>query len=292
MTTRNLILGLCSAAMCFGQTVGPAVSAYTLKNGVTYVPSDETTWGYHWMRIDPPLTFTFDAGGSPHLGIDPSALPGSSGLPDFATILSNPTTLSIAAGKARFGTQVFTEGPATVTLTGGYGRVWIYIDITGAITVALDPLTGSAPITASCNGCVVVPLVVPNVSGVPNNAIPLHSWTASNGLWDVNGGFDYRAALSTQPVIVIGGFGVEMVQTGTQTTISLGVPPANMTFVLTDPPQTVYLLKCRQADIYKNGLLLAENGINYTVDATGLIATLVTPPSVGDVMKVTYRCSQ
>ena len=64
---------------------------------------------------------------------------------------------------------------------------------------------------------------------------------------------------------------------------------ANQVYVLT-APQTVFSLTCGTADIYRNGLLQSEGGVDYSVDATGLVATFATAAQVGDVVKVVYRC--
>ena len=64
---------------------------------------------------------------------------------------------------------------------------------------------------------------------------------------------------------------------------------ANQVYVLT-APQAVFNLSCGTADIYRNGLLQSEGGVDYSVDATGLVATLAQAAQAGDVMKILYRC--
>jgi hypothetical protein len=65
---------------------------------------------------------------------------------------------------------------------------------------------------------------------------------------------------------------------------------ANQVYVLVTP-QAVFNLKCQTADIYRNGLLQAEGGVDYSVDeATGLVATFTGAAQPGDVVKVIYRC--
>ena len=68
------------------------------------------------------------------------------------------------------------------------------------------------------------------------------------------------------------------------------VAAANQVYVLT-APQTVFSLSCGTADIYLNGLLQSEGGVDYSVDATGLVATFAQPAQAGDVVKVIYRCA-
>lgn len=65
---------------------------------------------------------------------------------------------------------------------------------------------------------------------------------------------------------------------------------ANGVFVLS-APQAVFPLTCGAADIYRNGLLQAEGGADYSMDATGLVATFAQPAQAGDVVKVIYRCA-
>jgi hypothetical protein len=64
----------------------------------------------------------------------------------------------------------------------------------------------------------------------------------------------------------------------------------NQVYVLT-APQTVFTLTCTAADIYRNGLLQAEGGVDYSVDAAGAVATFAPNiPQAADVVKVVYRC--
>jgi hypothetical protein len=58
-------------------------------------------------------------------------------------------------------------------------------------------------------------------------------------------------------------------------------------------PQPSYALLCPAADIYRNGILQLEAGVNYNLSPSGLVATFnaVSQPQAGDNVKVTYRCS-
>jgi hypothetical protein len=61
--------------------------------------------------------------------------------------------------------------------------------------------------------------------------------------------------------------------------------------------QAVFPLKCSVADVFRNGIMqtsAAEGGSDITIDPTALTVTFVgaATPQGGDVVKVTYRCSQ
>ena len=66
-------------------------------------------------------------------------------------------------------------------------------------------------------------------------------------------------------------------------------PAANDLYAVGVPPASIRL-QCAGADIYRNGFLQHESGLDYAVDATGLLATFTTPPADGDVVAVRYRC--
>lgn len=141
----------------------------------------------------------------------------ASQLGDFAVAITSPTTLSIGSTcsastpcNVRFGTQVYSiRAAAGVTLNGGTGLEYIYVDATGA-------LTAGSSLSASCGGSCIVN---PNVAGFPINSIPLFTWSASNGIWDANGGVDSRGWLSSNPLL--GGPGIATVAAAGQTTISV-----------------------------------------------------------------------
>lgn len=131
-----------------------------------------------------------------------SAAPTTAGaLLDFVVTRTNGTQLSIGAGctgitpcSVRFGNRVdtFTSG-AVATLSGsGTGMAFFYVSGQGVLTVGYD-----TPLTVACNsGCTAAA----GVSSFPNDSIPLAIWSANNGLWDVEGGVDFRGFLSTKPV--------------------------------------------------------------------------------------------
>ena len=73
-------------------------------------------------------------------------------------------------------------------------------------------------------------------------------------------------------------------------------PAPNDVYVLT-AAQALFPLKCSAADVFRNGIMqssTAEGGSDLTVDSTGLTLTFLgqSIPQGGDVVKVTYRCSQ
>src|SRR5262249_22073663 len=98
---------------------------------------------------------------------------------------------------------------STVTLSAGTGTAYLYIDPSGVLTVGHN-------LTVSCSlGCTVAS----GVTSFPVGSVPLYSWTATNGVWDANGGNDRRAFLSTRNVS--GGAGIVALDVGTQTVVAV-----------------------------------------------------------------------
>ena len=57
-------------------------------------------------------------------------------------------------------------------------------------------------------------------------------------------------------------------------------------------PQAAFTLRCSRASVYRNGVLQFA-GIDYTVDATGKIATFApNVPQATDTVQIIYRCQQ
>jgi hypothetical protein len=157
----------------------------------------------------------------------PSGAGMATQLGDFAVVITSPSTLSIGGNcsvatpcNVRFGTQVYSiTAPAGVSISGGSGLEYFYVDTTGALTAA-------GGLTVVCGGSCVVS---PSGSGFPINTIPLYTWSAANGIWDAHGGSDRRGWLSSNPVL--GGPGIATVAAAGQTTISVdsGVVPTYLT---------------------------------------------------------------
>jgi hypothetical protein len=139
---------------------------------------------------------------------------------DFAVTRTSGTQLSIAAGctgftpcSVRFGNRVdtFTQG-AVATLSGsGTGMAFVYVSGAGVLTVGYN-----APIAVSCSaGCTAVN----GITAFPNDSIPLAIWSANAGLWDAEGGVDFRGFLSTKPIAT--GTGLLGIDVAGLTTISV-----------------------------------------------------------------------
>jgi hypothetical protein len=145
----------------------------------------------------------------------PPAASMASQLCDFAVTATSATTLAIGTGcstftpcTVRFGAQVFSFGSgATVTISAGSGLAAIYVSSAGALTVGNN-------VTASCSGCVTQS----GVTAFPSDAVPLFTWSATNGTWDANGGVDQRAFLSSKSVTA--GVGITSVEVSGKTQLS------------------------------------------------------------------------
>ena len=141
----------------------------------------------------------------------------ASQLGDFSVSWTSATVLTVGPNcspstpcNARLGSNVIrVVNPSTVTLTGGTGVAYMYIDPNGVLTVGHN-LTLSC--MAPCNA-------VSGVTSFPVNSLPLFSWSATAGSWDTTGGVDKRAVLSTK--ILSAGLGVATLDAGSGTTVSV-----------------------------------------------------------------------
>ena len=119
---------------------------------------------------------------------------------DFQVARLNSVTLTVGMDcnttlpcVVRFGNRsVSIVNGAMVTLSGtGTGVAFLYITPQGNIVVGHN-------LTVSCtSGCTEQS----GVSSFPADAIPIATWTATNGAWDTSGGTDFRGYLSTKNVL-------------------------------------------------------------------------------------------
>jgi hypothetical protein len=137
-------------------------------------------------------------------------------LGDFLVTRASATTLALGANcststpcNARLGGVVYsiTQG-ATVTLSGGTGTAYFYVDAAGNLTVGHNlVLTCSSGCTAS-----------PGITTFPANSIPLFTWAATGGSWS-SAGVDWRAFLSAKTVAA--GIGIITLEAGPQTQVAV-----------------------------------------------------------------------
>lgn len=151
----------------------------------------------------------------------------ASQLGDLAVVYSSANTLSIGANCAtatpcnvRFGTQTYRfTTSASVTISGGTGTAYVYVNSAGTIVV------GHNVTVSSCSGCTAQS----GVTAFPANVLPIATWTATSGAWDVSGGRDQRAFLSTK--MLAAGLGITISEAPGQSTITVdnGVIPVYLT---------------------------------------------------------------
>ena len=98
---------------------------------------------------------------------------------------------------------------STITISAGTGTLYLYVDASGALAAGHN-------LTLTCAG---VCGAVSGVTAFPAGSIPLFTWTATNGVWDTNGGSDRRAFLSTRSLG--SGAGIVALDTGTQTVVAV-----------------------------------------------------------------------
>lgn len=166
----------------------------------------------------PPIT------GQPCQDLSPTLLvklPDGSCLPvvgppvEFEAVRTDATTLVVGGDcpqylcVARFGNVSYQIRQAcTVTISAGSGTAYIYIDAGGGISV------GSNSLTFSASGC----LQPVGVSNFPADSIPLYTWNATAGQWDVRGR-DFRAMFSTK--LLSAGVGIALLDSAGSTNVSV-----------------------------------------------------------------------
>ena len=141
----------------------------------------------------------------------------ASQLGDLGLVLTSPTVLTAGLNcsnatpcNARLGNTVYSvTNSSTITLSAGSGTLYLYMDPSGALAAGHN-------LTLTCSG---VCGAVGGVTAFPAGSIPLFTWTATNGLWDTNGGSDKRAFLSTRSLG--SGTGIVALDTGTQTVVAV-----------------------------------------------------------------------
>ena len=141
----------------------------------------------------------------------------ASQLGDLGLVLTSPTVLTAGLNcsnatpcNTRLGNTVYSvTNSSTITLSVGSGTLYLYMDASGALAAGHN-------LTLACAG---VCGAVGGVTSFPAGSIPLFTWTATNGLWDTNGGSDKRAFLSTRSLG--SGTGMVALDTGTQTVVAV-----------------------------------------------------------------------
>ncbi len=141
----------------------------------------------------------------------------ASQLGDLGLVLTSPTALTAGLNcsnatpcNVRLGSTVYSlTNSSTITLSAGSGTLYLYMDPSGALAAGHN-------LTLACFG---VCGAVGGVTAFPPGSLPLFTWTATNGLWDTNGGSDKRAFLSTRNLG--SGTGIVALDTGTQTVMAV-----------------------------------------------------------------------
>ncbi len=119
---------------------------------------------------------------------------------DLVVTRNSGTQLSVGANctaltpcNVRFGNRVdrFTLG-ASATLSGSAsGLAFFYVSNQGVLTVGYNAIAVACDATCTA---------VSGITAFPNDSIPLAMWSANAGLWDAEGGLDFRGFLSTKPI--------------------------------------------------------------------------------------------
>ncbi len=108
-----------------------------------------------------------------------------------------------------FGNTVYSfTSSATADITAGSGTAYVYVTPAGALTVGHN-------VTVTCTGCTATG----SVTAFPADSKPLYSWTATSTVWDVGGGADKRALLSTKTITA--GAGINTSESSGQTEVAV-----------------------------------------------------------------------
>jgi hypothetical protein len=117
---------------------------------------------------------------------------------DLVVARASPASLTIGAAcsvstpcNIRFGSLVFSIiSGATASITAGTGLAYVFVSSSGLLTVGHS-------LTVQCqSGCTAQP----GITAFPGDSVPLYTWSATAGVWDVNGGTDLRAFASAKAV--------------------------------------------------------------------------------------------
>jgi hypothetical protein len=143
----------------------------------------------------------------------------ASQLGDFAIARTNASTLSIGANcsastpcNVRFGNMVYSViTGATATITAGTGVAYFYVSSQGTLTAGHNFAVSCSPTCTAQAG----------VTSFPPDSVPLFKWSAANGVWDANGGSDFRAFTSTKPVLP--GTGLTSIEAGGVATLGVNL---------------------------------------------------------------------
>jgi hypothetical protein len=181
----------------------------------------------------------------------------ASQLGDLGLVLTSPTVLtaglncSIATPcNTRLGNTVYSvTNSSTITLSAGSGTLYLYVDASGALVAGHN-------LTLSCAG---ICGAVSAVTTFPAGSIPLYTWTATNGLWDISGGSDKRAFLSTRSLG--SGTGIVALDTGTQTVVAVdsATVPTYLTAVAVIDFTSIAAGACAESTVSLPGALAGDS---------------------------------
>ena len=176
-----------------------------------------------WTQLPPPAA---PGAGTP--------ITSTTALTDLALTQTGGQVLTIGQNcslatpcNVRFGTRTFPiTGGVTVTLdpnVNNSGLVYVYAAVQGlqsfiSVGSTMAGVNNIAPITVSCNGPTTNCSYVGVLNQFPADTIPLATWSATGGVFNLTGLTDLRAFLSNKSVI--GGIGVITADVLGQTIVS------------------------------------------------------------------------
>jgi hypothetical protein len=146
--------------------------------------------GSNWYGCTATNTWSVQGGGAASF----PAMAVSAG----TTVLTIGATCStLSPCNVRVSTTVYAFTSAvSATLVTGTGTAFVYVDTSGNLTVGHNFGAGNLTCTGAC-------VALNGITAFPPDAIPVWSWGAIGGVWNVNGGTDQRAFLS-QKVVTCG----------------------------------------------------------------------------------------
>jgi hypothetical protein len=213
------------------------------------------------------------------------------GSPIIDVNLTTPTQLTVGSQCSvatpcvfRIGSVVFSvKAPATVTLTGGSGVAYIYLDNNGNL------LAGVSGSSITCAGCQVVAAT----TQYPAGCIPLETWNATNGVWDPTGSVD--VALLSIPATLNAGANITITQSGANATImASGGSGGSSGGSSSSGPTGIYFNPTDPTQWYRDHLTLAtgfnggQDGWSYSGACGGGSGTGATGFSMETVLPTTW----
>jgi hypothetical protein len=150
-------------------------------------PAGANLYGCVGANVWVPVPQSTGNGGDETTATAPFDFQGSESVLTIGTSCSTEYACRVLIGSVLY----YYSAPATVTLSGGSGTAYVYVDVLGNLTVGYGGGTSQNQ-NITCAGCTAVF----SITAFPDNAFPIVKATWTNGIWDTNGITDCRVPYS------------------------------------------------------------------------------------------------